>query len=498
MFAKNSLGIYLTSKKASLVEIKGKRTVRKHTFIFDETALILKPEDEIIKRVAFFQEALRDSQIETKECFVGFSSEDLVIRSFIISVLPSKEIPSAINFEVKRYIPSSIVEELIFDFQYRPDRLTKKIEVVLTGIKKELLKKYNDIFGQLGLKILSIEPGVFSILRLLRQEKKIEEKDLIALVDVNGEEFNFTVILNSFPLFTHQMKIPILKEEEISFKFYSEVRISLDYFRRQFPGKDIKRIFLLAEPQFFSLVEGLETEIDVPVEVLEPVTLLDKKDKGLTVSELKAFGLALRSRDPRTVTINLYKPQALIERPVEVAPPKIALVPITPKVILRPLIVGFFVVLLGFFFGQQKSLPLRRELKDYQTRILSLKIGSPFVTLSDLQNIKMNSQKKLDDIDKETRRLRLKVTPLFNSFPSFIPEELCLERMSLVERELRLSGYAYLEDEKKEFDAVYRFLSSLKKTDIFVQRFKEVRLISITRSKKKEFDITNFEILAKQ
>lgn len=499
MFAKNSLGVYLTSRKASLVETAGRRIVKNCTFSFREIESILEPGDEVVKKIASFQEALRDSKIKTKECFIGFSSEDLVIRSFIISILPSKEIPSAINFEVKRYIPSSIIEELVFDFQYRPDRLTKKIEIILAGIKRELLKKYNDIFGQLGLKILGIEPGAFSILRLLRQKKKIEEKDLIALVDINGEELNFTVILSSFfPLFTHQIKIPTLKEEEISFKFYSEIRISLDYFRRQFPGKDIKKIFLLTEPQFFSLVEGLETEIDVPVEVLEPAVFLDKKDKGLTVSELKAFGLALCSRDPKTITINLYKPQIPIERPIEVAPPKITLASINLKVILRPLIAGFFIALLAFFLGYQKSLPLRRKLKDHQIRISSLKIASPFITLSDLQNIKMNSQEKLNEIDREVRRLRLKVTPLFNSLPSLIPEELCLERLSFREGELRLSGYVYSGNEKKEFDVVYRFLSSLKETSIFTQRFKDIRLISIIRSKKRKFNITNFEILAKQ
>ncbi len=497
MFAKNSLGVYLTSRKASLVETAGRRIVKNCTFSFREIESILGPGDEVVKKIAFFQEALRDNQIKTKGCFIGFSSEDLVIRSFIISILPSKEIPSAINFEVKRYIPSSIIEELVFDFQYRPDRLAKKIEIILAGIKRELLKKYNDIFGQLGLKILGIEPGAFSTLRLLRQKKKIEEKDLIALIDVNEEEFNFTIILSNFPLFTHQIKIPTLKEEEISFKFYSEIRISLDYFRRQFPGKEIKKIFLLTEPQFFSLVEGLETEIDVPVEVLEPAVLLDKKDKGLTVSELKAFGLALRSRDLKTITINLYNPKILIERPVEVAPPKITLASINLKVILRSLIAGFFIALLAFFLGYQKSLPLRRELKDYRIRVSSLKIASPYTTLSDLQNIKINFQKKSDEIDREVKRLRLKVTPFFNSLPSLIPEELCLERLSFIKGELRLSGYAYLGDEKKELDAVYRFLSSLKETGIFTQRFKDIRFISIIRSKKREFNITNFEILAR-
>jgi len=492
MFIKSRLGIYLSPKKASIIEAKGKEIINKHSLVFGEKEPGLEPENEIIKKVTSFNEALREGKIKAKECFIGLSSEDLIIRSFIIPSLPPKEIPSAINFEVKRYIPFP-TEELISDFQYRSDRLTKKIEVIFTGIKKELFKQYNNIFEQLGFKVLGLEPGVFSILRLLKQRKKIDKKGSFGIIDVNGEEVNFTIILKDFPFFTYQIKIPALKKEEIPFRFRSGVRVSLDYFRCQFPGRNIDKILLLAEPSLIPLAEGLEEETGLPLEVLEPKEFIGK-DIELNISEIKALSSVFRSLYPKIISINLYKSEVLIEKAVEVAPPRIAFTSITLKVILRPLIIVLFIVFFAFFLAQQRSLPLKRELKDRQMRISSLKIIPTFNTLSDLQDIKMNYQKKLSNIDEETRGLKLKVIPLLDIIPRLIPEGLWLEDLSLTEEGLRLRGYAYFEDEKKEFGTVYRFLSSLKETDIFTQRFKDIRLNSVSRTKKGKFSLTSFEI----
>jgi Tfp pilus assembly PilM family ATPase len=241
MSGKSKLGIYLSSKRVTLMEVRGKRIIKKDTLVFKEKE-ISETEAEIIEKLNSLQEALRE--IKTRDCFIGLPSGDLIIRSFVLPSLPSKEIPQALNFEVVRYIPFPL-EELIYDFQYREDKSAKKIEVVFSGIKKGVFKQYNSIFEKIGLKVLSLEPGAFSILRLLRYRKKINEKSSFGLIDVNGEEANFSIILNGFPFFNSQIKVPTLEEKEIFFKFYSEVKISLDYFRRQFPGRDIEKIFLL-------------------------------------------------------------------------------------------------------------------------------------------------------------------------------------------------------------------------------------------------------------
>lgn len=495
MFTKNRLGIYLTPKRTSLVETKGKKIIKKHSFLFEEKGEISEPENEIIKKVASFNEALRESKIKTKDSFVGLSSEELIIRSFIIPAVPSKEIPSVINFEAKRYIPFPL-PELVCDFQYRLDKLAKKLVVVFVGMKKEVFKFYNSVFEQTGFKVLGLEPGTFSILRLLKTGKKINKKGSFGLIDINEDESNFTIILNGFPFFNRQIKIPTLKEEEKPFRFHSEVRISLDYFRRQFPGRDIDKILLLTEEPFLGLVGGLEDEIGISTEVIDTKALLEKGIEP-NIGELKAFSLGLRSLDPKTISLNLFKPQVLIEKPVEVVPKKVVLPRISPKVIIRPLIIVILIIFFSFFLGQQRLLPLKRQLTEKEKEISLIKISSPFSTLSDLQNIGISHQEKLRNLDEEFKKLKLKITPIFDLIPRLTPEGIWLEDLSFAEGGLRLKGFCYLGEEKSEFDTVYKFLSSLKGNEIFKQRFEDVRLISVSRTKLREFSLTNFEISAK-
>lgn len=493
MPGKSKLGIYLTSKKAILIEMKGAKIIKKHTLVFKEKQELDKPERGIMEKVNSFQGALKE--IRTRDCFIGFPSEDLIIRSFFLPFMPSKEIPQALNFEAPRYVPFPL-GELVYDFQYREDKPAKKIEVIFVGIKKEIFKQYNSIFEKIGLKVLSLEPGAFSIYRLLRYRKKINKRSSFGLIDVNGEEANFSIILNGLPFFNYQIKAPTLKKEESFFNFYSEIKIPLDYFRRQFRGKNIEKIFLLMEPPYIDSIKGLEEEIRIPLEVLEYKDLLGK-DMKLNISELKALSLGLRSLEPRAISINLYKPNVLIERPIEAVPLKISLRRTALKVIIRPLIYVFLIIFIIFFLGERRISPLKRQLAEKEKEISLLKISPPFDTLSDLQNIRRSYQGKLRSLDREIERLKLKTMPFLDSISKIIPQGLWLEEFSLTETALRLRGLCYLGDEKKESDAVYKFLSSLKETDVFTQRFKEIKVISLTQEERERFSLTNFEISAK-
>lgn len=480
MFIKNRLGIYLTPKKVNLVEVKGKKINKNYSVSFEE-----EPKDKKIE--SFLKE------IKTRHVFIGLSSEDLIIRSFLIPIVPSKQIPKVIDFEVRKYIPFPI-QQLIYDFQYRVDKLTKKIKVIFIGIKKEVFKEYDSIFRKVGFKVLSLEPGVFSILRLLKQKGKINNENSFGLIDIDTEESNFTVIQKGFPFFTLPIKIP-LKEKDIHFKLLSEIKISLDYFYRQFADKgrkDIVKIFLLSEEQFTLPLKEFEENLGTRVEFLAPKDFT-VKDKRLSMGELKAFSLGLPSLDKK---INLYKPTALIEKPIEVIPQKIILRAVFLRLIISLLIIGSLIVFL-LFSGWQKSLPLKKELSERENRISSLKISSFYNTLSDLQNIYIKYQKKLENLNEETEKLKSKLTPLLNSLPQIIPEGVWLEEISLTKEGLILKGLCYYGDKEKESDVIYKFLSSLRENNIFTQKFKEIDLISMGRREKRNLTLTDFEISAK-
>ena len=113
----SSLGIYFGPKVISLVETKGRRLINDiqipQTTIFEgELEEKVPAEVKLIGIIALFKEELRKNKIEAKEATLCLSGKDLVVRTFEIPMLPREELKSAINFEVKKYIPFR-VEDLI-------------------------------------------------------------------------------------------------------------------------------------------------------------------------------------------------------------------------------------------------------------------------------------------------------------------------------------------------------------------------------------------------
>ncbi len=123
----SSLGIYFGPKLINIVETKGRKPVRdievpQTTISAGELEEKVPADVKTIEIIALFKDELRRNKIDARESTICLSGKDLIIRTFEIPVLPREELQSAINFEVKKYIPFK-VEDLISDFQLKFDKL---------------------------------------------------------------------------------------------------------------------------------------------------------------------------------------------------------------------------------------------------------------------------------------------------------------------------------------------------------------------------------------
>ena len=154
----NTLGVYFGPQLITIIETKGSKLIN-HIQVSQSTVstgeLLEEKVPASVKLITLLKDELMKNNIEANEAIVSISGKDLIVRTFEMPILPRQELDTAVNFEVKKYIPFKI-EDLISDFQYKLDKTIQKTRVLFVGIKKEALDNYLNILSQLGIKIKSI------------------------------------------------------------------------------------------------------------------------------------------------------------------------------------------------------------------------------------------------------------------------------------------------------------------------------------------------------
>jgi len=505
----NALGIYFGPKIISIVETKGRRLI--NNIQISQLAILSgdleEKVPEEVKMVAFFKDELRRNKIEAKEAALILSGKDLIIRTFEMPIMPHAELKSAVNFEAKKYLPFK-VEDLISDFQVELDKPNRRNLILFVGIKKETLEKYLSIASQLDLQLASIEYSGFSILRLLKLAP-LSDKGIIGLISVDfqeEEEVNFTVLENGFPLFSRDINLMFGPEEVgenrekepgvVLEKLKTEIRVSLDYYHRKFPTKEIKKIFFISDRAHRSDLETSTNEIGLSTQFIDVARFISKP-VAFSLSFLKAYSGSLAKIIKANLKINLLS--AKIRAAEEISMPMKPASLITDlRIESRVVILGLLICLATFIFGKYRMLLFQRELNSIIGMRPQVFTVNPKAGYEELANIDSEYKRKIDTLDNLIKK-QLYLTEPLNIIPLTIPKGVLLNSLSFNKKEqdmsdLILEGVAYLADSDKEFALVTKFLSNLKENSEFSKYFKEIDISYLDRGQFDNLTATKFSI----
>lgn len=505
----NSLGIYFGPKVITLVETKGRKVLNTGQI----SRLALSPSEleekvpDQIKMVALFKDELRKNKIEANQASIAFSGKDLVIRTFDLpAFLPREELFNAVNFEVRKYIPFK-VEDLISDFQVQFDKLNRNKIILFVGIKKETLDHHFAILNELNIKVNAIEYAGFSILRFTRLAR-LSDKGIAGVITADlqeEDETNFTILEDDFPLFSRDINLTGGLEDFMKTagiepgtkleKLKTELRISLDYYNRKFPVKNIKKIFLISNKECFLELEVFLKEMGFLVQFIE-VTRLMGKPIPFSLGLVKAYGCSLAKTIKGNLKINLLAAKAMLapksEMKLELAA-LLADIRIDPRIVFVLLAICIF----PFLFGRYHSLPLQKELKsimDMRPRVSAVGVDASYDRLTAVEH---DYKEKIDTLYELVKK-QLYLTETLDAIPRVVPLGMWLTDFNFQKQEdkaeLSLTGIAYLEDSDKELQLINAFALALEKEPNFNKYFKNIKIVSIDHSQIKEAPVTNFLI----
>jgi len=508
------LGIYFGLKAITVTETKAKKILNNLKIAhstFSGGELQEKIPDEI-KIVALLKDEMRRNKIESKQAAICLSGKDLIIRTFEIPTLPAGELASAINFEAKKYIPFKM-EELVFDFQVQFDKVSRRNLVLFVGIKKETLDKYLSILGQLDIKATIIEYSAFSLLRFM-QLAGIGNKGIVGVISVDFEEedeVHFTILEKGFVLFSRDITL-MGRPEEIGIgekvepavlleKLRTEIHISLDYYDRKLPTKNIENIFLLCPESFRQNLETAIKEMGLAVNYVETNKYIDRPIP-FNLGTIKSYGSALSKIIKTRIKVDLLSARAKLKTEEE-ATIGTELLSFLADLKISPFVVilGLFIFAGTFIWGQYKISKIAKELNylfSVRPKVANI---NPDSSYEELTSSNSEYKKKLELMDSLVKK-RMYVTEQLDIIPRAVPDGVWLVDYSFSEDdnkiELDLKGLAYVGDDDKELKLVNTFMSNLKDNATLNRNFKEISIVSIERSAVAKVMATSFVIVCRE
>lgn len=517
-----SLGIYFSPEVISVVESKGKKILNSFQIpvaVLTDKSLSEEKIPEEIKLVTLLKEELKKNKIDAKEAILTLSGIDLIIRTFEIPVLPANERSTAMSLEVKKYIPFKI-EDLVSDFQFFLDGANRRYYVLFAGIMKETLEKYLGIVKELHIKVKAIEYSAFSLLKLISLTGP-EEKGVTGIITIDTQEegaADFTVIENGFPLFSRDIRIPveIVKEthepanplthelNKLSDKLRTELRISLEYYKRKFPAKQINNIYYIGDPSLEESVRIFSQELDISSIKGINISKIINKDSVFSLNFLKAYCAAVGAAVKTNISLNILSAWEKSKKSEEISQQPM----LEYRAFIFSLLKGinsktivFAVLICGAVFGfsMAKKLPLRKMIDEIITSrpaIANISSAASKEELLQLQSHYIGDIKILDEKIKK----QFYLTPLLANIAKLIPEGMWLTSFTISgdpAKSFNIEGDIYLEDNMREVESVNNFLNVLVKDESFSSNFHNITLTTVDTQEIQGKVVTHFIIIGK-
>jgi len=518
MLQAKAAGFYLGPQGLSIVEFnKGK--IKNYLFTpypqnIPSPSGVLMPRDSIFKVfldneveiLAFLQKSIRDSRIDFEKDKIALAvpTTDLIVRFFEIPPIPKKDIAATVNFEIKKYIPFK-TEDITYDYQTRLEE--KVIEVLFAGIKNDDLAKYSSLISQSKINISAVEPSLFSLLRLLKIKKVVTVKDAAVVLELGKQDGSISIIVNGLPCFSRDIKIASsgesgeAEESSAHFRIINEVRVSIDYFRRQFLKKAIEKIIVISSSESKELLSVFNKELSLPVIYKSSNDLIGVKDEH-SLDLAKAFGASMRVVKSSALTVNLAKKEqpAAVVSSQKIVNDLMGELSDIPKATLFKVFGLIVVTIIGVFaYCQFRLKPYQEELmvvsKQANEALVQELSGMNVAALKDHKQKLQNKIKTYEKVFNKGFSISEKIKIL----AQLLPEGMWLEAITFEKERgsFYFKGLVYKENESEAQAVPYELISRLKKSNLFSAKISSIETKGFRSDTVNNYKVTRFEVQIK-
>ncbi|MEK7166818.1 MAG: type IV pilus assembly protein PilM [Patescibacteria group bacterium] len=209
----NYLGIDIGMGSIKIVELKnekGKPKLVTYGFVDQSVDIVHDNSEKAKKYIAdLILKTCKKAQVSTQKVITGLPTFSVFNSIINLPLISNKDLPSAIKWEAKKFIPLPL-EEVILDWKILKEdssknnemdsgkvKKTKKgLRILLTVAPKNLIKKFVDIFKQINFELLSLETASFALTRSLIGY----DLNPIMIVDIGAAITSVIVVEKNIPI----------------------------------------------------------------------------------------------------------------------------------------------------------------------------------------------------------------------------------------------------------------------------------------------------------
>lgn len=463
--------------------------------------------------VKSLQQLFRQAGVRPSGVVTALPSEEVMVRYFEMPTVPKKDWPTAVRFEGKKYIPFRL-DEVVSSYYVQPSApRANTMKVVFVVAKQQALGSYVGVLQTAGVRVTAVEAVPFGLWRLYQLLER-SAKEWVAIVVYVGAELACVSVMHRQGLqltrdivlarATAPMETPVagdragaasswMSGESLSELLLSEIRLTMDYYRKRFPSDEIGRVALCGVEECEGLVEPLSKELGLPVRFWRLDRELGLAGRSVGALAL-ATGFALRDLMPRTGWVNLA------ERKVA---PRVPTARLQRLLILE---VAFACLVLAIWY-----VFLRQERAQIRTQLAGVASQRPAVALSPQTPLTVAAlTARWEQLDRRHRQWDglvggyLPMTHRLSDLGQALPEGVWVTGVTYEEkagkdaerrsRSWALLGLAFLRNSQDEIRAINRFITNLRAQPELFRGFDRADLVTVQRRTVNQQDVTGFEI----
>lgn len=149
---------------------------------------------------------LEESKIQTKKANFSIPDFYTFFTSFNLPLMTQKEIPEAIKYEAKNYIPLSL-SDIVLDWTIIKENKSNKTEntlkVLVIAIPNNIVNQYQEIATMTGLELQTLEAEAFSLVKSLTKK----DGKIVSIVDIGSRTTTCNVVENGVLKISHSFNI---------------------------------------------------------------------------------------------------------------------------------------------------------------------------------------------------------------------------------------------------------------------------------------------------
>ncbi len=517
------LGVHFGNQIFSIVESENQTPAKyfsaPHSLFEPQPSAASKDVPEEIRITALIQKNLREQKILPGDASLAIPAKDIIFRSFVIPWVHASEVKNVVEFEARKYIPFKL-EEVAYTFHPVTfnEKAIRKIRVLFVAARNDILYKYCNVLGQAGLKVTFIEPSSLSLVRVLIFKNKLPLDQKIAVVETNQKEGKITIVDHGMPQFIRDFKLSPANQtkedadpEIANARLFNEIRISLDYYGRQYNQEKVTSIITVSETESAEMAQNIGNDLGIPatsVGVKETLNL----PEVVSIDLLNAFGVSLRDSVPLAIKFDfLTQPVSKTSKSefqFKLSKENILAIAKTAGVCAGLLIMAFVGSNLLIGGSKSKLQKLTEQggiFKDLPVEQIEEKIKSVQDRLDDYKTIRTTSHMTflLTKIPKTLppgvwlSNLQVQYVDITKAELNFLwglPAESEADQQKMTYRiTLNFTGYAYDSNPNQQLRLLNNYKVKLKTDPFFAKNFHKVEL-SANAQPMENYQVTAFKI----